>query len=136
MARRTPLGRIPALDGFLAGSVQAGGQMMILISSMGQAIGAASGMEADPETIEGEIVDIVGRHLAELEDVPAEEDLQAATRVLRWATMAIGDNLFGPRPDLPGRSWVPEMRLWIRSLEDEPLPFDDEFPPATGELLN
>lgn len=136
MARRTPMGRIPALDDFLCSSVQAGGQMMILISSMGQAIGAASGIEAAPETIEGEIVDIVGRHLAELDDIPEEEDLQAATRVLRWATSAIGENLFGPRPDLPDRTWVPEMRLRIRSTEDEPLPFDDEFPPTTGELLN
>src|SRR3712207_5656372 len=103
MARRTPLGRIPALDDFLSSSVQAGGQMMILISSMGQAIGVASGMEADPETIEGEIVEIVGRHLAELGDVPGDEDLQAAARVLGWATAAIGDNLFGPREDLPAR---------------------------------
>ena len=109
---------------------------MILISTMGQAIGAASDMEADPETIEGEIVDIVGRHLAELGDAPGDDELRAAAQVLRWVTRAIGDNLFGPREDLPDRTWVPEMRLRVRSLEDEPLPFDDEFGPATGELLN
>ena len=110
--------------------------MMILISSMGQAIGVSAGMDADPETIEAEIVDIVGRHLAQLGDVPAEEDLQAAARVLHWATAAIGDNLFRSPSDVTDRTWVPEIRMRIRSLEDEPLPFEDEFPPTAGELLN
>jgi hypothetical protein len=110
--------------------------MMILITNMGQAIGASTDMEADPETIEREIVAIVGRRLSELGDVPNVEELEAAARVLRWSTDAIGDDLFGSRPDLEGRNWVPEMRLRLRHLDDEPLPLDGEFPPTAGELLN
>jgi hypothetical protein len=128
--------RSPALDDFLASSVQAGGQMMILITNMGQAIGASADMEADPETIEREIVEIIGRRLSELGDLPTGEELQAAAKVLRWATAAIGDDLFGARPDADDRTWVPEMRLRVRHLDDGPLPLDDEFPPTAGELLN
>ena len=110
--------------------------MMILITNMGQAISASTDMEADPETIEREIVSIVGRRLAELGDLPPAEDLTAAARVLRWATDAIGDDIFGSGSDLRGRNWVPEMRLRLRHLDDGPLPLDDEFPPTAGELLN
>ena len=130
------MARNPALDEFLAGSVQAGGQMMILITNMGQAIGAAADMEADPETIESEIVEILGRRLCEVGDLPTREDLQSAARVLRWATTAIGGDLFGVRPEAEDRTWVPEMRLRVRHLDDGPLPLDGEFPPAEGELLN
>ena len=128
--------RRAALDDFLSSSVQAGGQMMLLITNMGQAIGASTDMEADPETIEREIVAIIGRRLSELADLPEVEDLKAATRVLRWATGAIGDDLFGSHSSLEDRNWVPEMRLRLRHLDDEPLPLDGEFPPAAGELLN
>ena len=128
--------RQAALNEFLSSSVQAGGQMMILITNMGQAIGASSDMEADPETIEREIVAIVGRRLSALGDLPKVEDLKAATRVLRWATDAIGDDLFGSHSGLEERNWVPEMRLRLRHLDDEPLPLDGEFPPTAGELLN
>lgn len=130
------MARSAALDAFLSSSVQAGGQMMILITNMGQAIGASAGMQADPETIEREIVEIVGRRLSEVGDLPPVEDLDAAARVLRWATAEIGDDLFGSRPDPEDRNWVPEMRLRLRHLDDEPLPLDGEFPPAAGELLN
>jgi hypothetical protein len=128
--------RSAALDDFLSSSVQAGGQMMILITNMGQAIGTSADMEADPETIELEIVEIVGRRLSELGDLPAAEDLAAAARILRWATDAIGDDLFGRRPDPEERNWVPEMRLRLRHIDDEPLPLDGELPPTAGELLN
>ena len=110
--------------------------MMILITNMGQAIRGSSEMDAEPETIEREIVEIIGRRLQELGRLPASRDLEAASRVLRWATEAIGDDLFGSRPEVAERNWVPEMRFRLRSLEDEPLPLDDEFPPAAGELLN
>lgn len=130
------MARTPALDDFLASSVQAGGQMMILITNMGQAIGTAADMEADPETIEREIVEILGRRLSEQGDLPSPEDLRSAARTLRWATAAIGDDLFGARPDAEDRTWVPEMRLRVRHLDDGPLPLDGEFPPAEGELLN
>jgi len=130
------MARSAALDDFLASSVQAGGQMMILITNMGQAIGASADMEADPETIEREIVEIVGRRLIELGDLPAASDMTAAAKVLRWATAAIGDDLFGTHPDPEARTWVPEMRLRVRHLDDGPLPLDDEFPPTAGELLN
>ena len=110
--------------------------MMILITNMGQAIGTSTDMEADPEMIELEIVEIVGRRLSELGELPSDEDLRAAARVLRWATDAIGDDLFGSSPDPENRNWVPEMRLRLRHLDDEPLPLDGEFPPAAGELLN
>ena len=110
--------------------------MMILITNMGQAIGASMDMEADPEIIEREIVDIIGRRLSEVGDLPPVEDLVAAARVLRWATGAIGDDLFGLPSDPEDRNWVPEMRLRLRHLDDEPLPLDGEFPPTAGELLN
>ena len=130
------MSRNPTLDDFLSSSVQSGGQMMILITNMGQAISGSSEMDAEPETIEREIVEIVGRRLQEMGGLPEERDLEAAARVLRWATEAIGDDLFGPRREVSGRNWVPEMRFRLRSLEDEPLPLDDEFPPPTSELLN
>ena len=130
------MARNAALDDFLSSSVQSGGQMMILITNMGQAIRSSSEMDSGPETIEREIVEIVGRRLRETGRIPDERELEAAARVLRWATEAIGDNLFGPRPEVPERNWVPEMRFRLRSLEDEPLPLDDEFPPPASELLN
>lgn len=132
---RVPMTRNAALDDFLSASVQAGGQMMILITNMGQAIHGCSGTDADPETIERQIVEIVGRRLGELGDRPRDEHLEAAAQVLRWVTAAIGDDLFGPRSDPADRNWVPEMRLRLRSLDDEPLPLDEEFP-AVGEMLN
>jgi hypothetical protein len=131
------MARSAALDDFLSSAVQSGGQMMILITNMGQAIRTSSEVDAEPEAIEREIVDIVGRRLQELGDLPGDEDMEAAARVLRWATAAIGDDLFGPRPGTPSdRNWVPEMRFRLRSLDDEPLPFDDDFLPVDGELLN
>ena len=130
------MGRSAALDQFLAGSVQSGGQMMLLITNMGQAIRSACDMDAEPKAVESQIVEIVGRRLSELDNLPSEADLQTAERVVRWATDAIGNDLFGPRPNPEDRNWIPEMRLRLRHLDDEPLPFDGEFPPAAGELLN
>ena len=132
----TSMARNSLLDDFLSSSVQSGGQMMILITNMGQAIRGSSEMDAEPETIEREIVEIVGRRLQELGRLPDDLDLEAASRVLRWATEAIGDDLFGPRPEVSERNWVPEMRFRLRSLEDEPLPLDDDFPPPASGLLN
>ena len=130
MARRA------VLEDFLSSSVQAGGQMMLLITNMGQAIRSAYDVDAEPEAVESEIVEIVGRHLCELADLPSEADLRVAEKVVRWATEAIGEELFGPRPEPGERNWVPEMRLRLRHLDDGPLPLDDEFPPTAGELLN
>jgi hypothetical protein len=130
------MARSAALDEFLSSSVQAGGQMMLLITNMGQAIRTAYDIDAEPETVEEEIVEIVGRHLCELDDGPSEEELRVAERVVRWATEAIGNELFGPPEHPEERNWVPEMRLRLRHLDGGPLPLDDEFPPTAGELLN
>ena len=110
--------------------------MMLLITNMGQALRSAYDIDAEPETVEDEIVEIVGRRLSDLDDLPSDEDLKAAEKVVRWATGAIGEDLFGPPPDPEQRNWVPEMRLRLRHLDDEPLPLDGEFPPAAGERLN
>jgi hypothetical protein len=131
MARRPP-----ALDEFLSSSVQGGGQMMILITNMGQAIHGTQHMDADPETIEAEIVAILGRRLGERADLPHDEDMRVAAEVLRWATAAIGDELFGSQPGPADSNWVPEVRLRLRSLDDSPLPLEGELPPPHGELLN
>ena len=110
--------------------------MMLLITNMGQALRSAYDMDAEPETVEDEIVEIVGRRLSQLEDRPSDTELEAAALVVGWATEAIGEELFGPAPGPEQRNWVPEMRLRLRHLDDGPLPLDDEFPPTAGELLN
>lgn len=110
-----------SLESFVTAAINSGGQMMIMISSMGQAIEQSPGHDTERNPIGEELLPILSPRLGERSDTPSARDLATAARVLHWCTEALGQEIFGSEPGRPHSTWVPEVRARVRHMTDEEL---------------
>ncbi len=110
-----------SIESFVTAAINSGGQMMIMISSMGQAIEQSPDHEPADDRIDEELLPILAPRLRDRPDAPADADLEAAARVLAWATEALGEDIFGAEPGRPHSTWVPEVHARVRRFTDDEL---------------
>lgn len=114
-------------ESFVTALIHSGGQMMIMISSMGQAIEQSPDHEPGEDRIDDELIPILAPRLRERPDAPSSTDLETAARVLSWATEAFGEEIFSAEPGRPHSTWVPEVRARVRRTDGSEIPEELDF---------